>query len=98
MCANKKYKYLNYIPPPVGLERHRYDLVDDEAFCTPDGRMPFLWLLNQVYSQMEFIKERKLWTIRRIENQNAGFTEPTYLTVIVNHHGIRFNCKYFIRH
>lgn len=81
MCANKKYKYLNYIPPPVGLERHRYDLVDDEAFCTPDGRMPLLMATQfGIFPNGIYKGKKNYGQLEGLENQTVGFIGRAYLS------------------
>lgn len=39
-----RYKYLNYIPKPIRIPASMYDLVNDDAFCIPDGRIPLLMM------------------------------------------------------
>lgn len=39
---SKRYKYLNYVPPPLRISSKEYDLVDDAEFLARDGRIPLL--------------------------------------------------------
>jgi hypothetical protein len=78
----KKYKYLNYVPVPVHLKSTMYDLVDDEVFCCPDGRIPIL-IVTQfgVFPSKGSYKGKKDYCqLRGLENQTVGFIRRAYLS------------------
>ena len=41
-----RFKYLSYCPAPVRLHTSSYDLVEDEAFCEADERLPLLLVIQ----------------------------------------------------
>lgn len=81
MNFSKKYKYLNYIPVPVNLESNRYDLVNDEEFCKPDGRTPLLLVTQYgVFPNDNYIGRKDYNQLEGLENQNVAFLARAYLS------------------
>lgn len=78
----KKYKYLNYVPAPVNLKSNIYDLVNDEAFCRPDGRIPLL-IVTQfgIFPSKGTYKGKKDYSqLRGLKNQTVGLIRRGYLS------------------
>jgi hypothetical protein len=78
----KKYKYLNYVPAPVNLKSNIYDLVNDEAFCRPDGRIPLL-IVTQFGifpSKGSYKGKRDYSQLKGLEYQTVGFIRRAYLS------------------
>jgi hypothetical protein len=77
----KKYKYLNYVPAPVYLKPHMYDLVNDEEFCTPDGRTPLLMVIQYGIFPIGHYEGTKDYSrLEGLENQKVGFIGRGYLS------------------
>lgn len=77
----KKYKYLNYVPAPVNLEPIMYDLVNDEDFCTPDGRIPILMVIQYgIFPNGNYEGKKDYSQLEGLENQNVGFIRRAYLS------------------
>ena len=81
MCLSKKYKYLNYVPAPIHLKLNKYDLVDDEEFCTPNGRTPLL-MVNQhgIFPRGNYLGKKDYYELEGLENQNIAFIARGYLS------------------
>jgi len=77
-----RYKYLNYVPKPINLEPSTYKLVNDEAFCTPDGRIPLLMVTQfGIFPSKGTYKEGKDYSkLEGLENQIVGFIRRGYLS------------------
>jgi hypothetical protein len=78
----KKYKYLNYIPPPVKLEPRFYDLVNDEEFCRPDGRIPLLMLTQHgVFPGKGCYPGKKgYYYLEGLDHKRVGFIRRGFLS------------------
>ena len=76
------YKYLKYVPRPINLEPNTYRLDNDEAFCTPDGRIPLLMVTQYgVFPSKDIYKGRKDYSqLVGLENQTVGFIRRAYLS------------------
>jgi len=78
----RRYKYLNYVPKPINLEPSTYKLVTDEAFRTPDGRIPLLMVTQfGIFPSKGTYKGRKGYRqLEGLENQIVGFIRRGYLS------------------
>lgn len=81
MCFRKKYKYLNYVPVPVSLNPKKYDLVNDEEFCIPDGRTPLLMVTQHgIFPKGNYMGRKDYSQLDGLENQNVAFFARGYLS------------------
>ena len=78
---SKKYKYLNYVPAPVNLDHGLYDLVNDEDFCKPDGRIPLLIVTQYgIFPVGHYPVGRDYRNLLGLENQMVAFIRRGYLS------------------
>jgi len=77
-----RYKYLNYVPRPINLESNTYKLVNDEEFCSPDGRIPLLMVTQYgIFPSKDIYRGRKVYSkLEGLENQTVGFVRRGYLS------------------
>tara|TARA_B110000046_G_scaffold166481_1_gene183414 strand:+ start:1269 stop:1667 length:399 start_codon:yes stop_codon:yes gene_type:complete len=82
--VSKKYKYLDYIPAPIKIDPSLYDLVNDEAFCKPDGRIPLLMAIQYgIFPRIGLYGNKKGLDYSRLEgleNQLIGFIGRGYIS------------------
>lgn len=78
----KKYKYLSYIPAPVDLKADNYDLVHDQEFLRPDGRIPLLMVTQFGVFPAENTYEGKMGytQLKIFKNQTVGLIRRAYLS------------------
>lgn len=78
---SKSYKYLNYVPKPIHLDPTDYDLVDDEEFCIPDGRVPLLNLTQfGIFPHPTAFGKKDYRRLEGLEGQRVGFLGRGYLS------------------
>lgn len=81
---SKKFKYLNYIPKPVNLEKDTVDFVNDEEFIQKDERIPLLMLTQHGIFPTELNYEDKpkldYRRLEGLENRLVGFLGRGYLS------------------
>ena len=81
MGYHKKYKYLNYVPAPVNLKPNKYDLVNDEVFCIPDGRTPLLMVTQHgIFPNGNYTGRKDYSQLEGLVNQNVAFLARGYLS------------------
>jgi hypothetical protein len=77
----KPYKYLNYILKPVNVGPELYDLVDDQEFCRPDGRIPLLIVTQHgVFPSGAYPGRHDYGQLHGLENQEVGLLGRGYLS------------------
>lgn len=81
---SKKFKYLEYIPKLVNLEKDSIDFVDDEEFIQKDERIPLIMLTQHgIFPAKENYGNKPRYDYRHLEgleNRLVGFVGKTYLT------------------
>jgi hypothetical protein len=78
----KIFKYLNYVPKPIHIKPNKYDLVDDDEFCTADYRIPLL-IVTQfgIFPSKGCYKGKKDYSkLKGLEYQTVGFIRRAYLS------------------
>jgi hypothetical protein len=74
-----KYKYLNYVPLPVNLDKTRYDLAGDTEFCRIDSRIPLL-----------IVTQYGIFPSRGLYSANVPEKDYSKLEGLENQHSIAF--------
>lgn len=79
----KRYKYLNYMPPPVNLPHSLFDFVDEEEFCLRDHRIPVLIVVhNGIFSYPKHQGKKYYGNLAGLEHRTVGFIRKKYLSYI----------------
>jgi hypothetical protein len=80
----RKFKYLSYLPCPIQLLPSQYDLVEDEAFCYKDDRLPLLILTQYGIfppaTSYPLNCRRNYPALQGLEGQWMGFIKRAYLS------------------
>lgn len=97
---SKKFKYLDYIPKPVNLEKDSIDFVNDDEFIQKDERIPLLMLTQHGIFPAKMIYQGKprydYRLLEGLKDRLVGFVGRGYLSsrerkgIIFKHTGPEF--------